>query len=1288
MLMLRKTVRSLRHLLVLSVLAAVLLFAGAAMASEDDPENDLPPPREADASYGDPDVTPWHERTLSPGETYDVGTSQKNTTVYISQPGSYYLKGQSSHCRIVVKSGGVDLYLKDKLNIDPNAYAYVGSSTAAITIEDMGGTVRIISEKDADIYLGGYYYCPAIRKDKHNTKLIFETEDPEHPGTITAYRSITSHSAGIGSVYHLVTSTDVPGNMEFKSGVIIATGGGNAAGIGGGSGTTAEHLLFSGATVTAYGNGAGAGIGSGMNTRTDSISITGGSVTASSENGAGIGSGEANSTLDPAALSGSITITGGTVNATSIRGSGIGAGLKGSIEHIVISGGTITAVSKSGVNGAGIGASGLNTGSLARCHLLEISGGTVYAEAGGECGVGIGSSLVGEKGDTVINISGGYIVAKGGKKGAAIGGGGNGTVAYRNKGHCYVNISGGTVQCGSIHSSYDLSCTITGGSLYCDKKNIDCTPVNGSKEEVLQTEVILFQLGDRVPVTAAEITTGTGAYDYGLHDVVTINGGKVYPWLPYGTAVEKATASGTDYYGKAFSSHSGTLYPPTEIVLDSLAPGKPGAQNGSARGPYGWSKATDLVNAVRPGYILKGYAADRNSNQLVMDTDGTFYENIAGYTGQGGEWKLMGGSITLYALWESDPFTVHFESNVPAGASTVPSGEMADEDFIYPDPKALTRNAFTLPGYRFTGWNTKADGSGTAFADGDDGSPLWPGRGETVTLYAQWKPITYTVRFLGNGATGSMPDRTFTFDTKESLPLNTFVMNGSVFAGWERDIGTLGTRFGDGQTVTNLAREQDAVVELTALWLKSADIMFSVTLDGVPQQGCAITLMHNGTSFSPVFTETEKGVYIADGTGLPPDRYEVFLNGIDTGYEIVFPSADITFFFYFTLSAKKGMNIGTVTVKEGDSKGPLQTTPAGGNKIPFNGTDGYPAGSLFTLTASDIANGYVFSRWSSESEEPEWYNGGKSTDNPVVVSIRGKTVLNAEASPVRYTVIFNANAPLNASTSVKGSMKDQPFVYGRKQFLSKNAYTLQGYVFTGWNTKADSSGTAFADEEDGSSLRPVSGDTVTLYAQWRPVTYTLVFDGNSGQGTMQPQRLTFDRAEKLSPNLFYRPEHYFLGWSLSPEDSTPCYTDGQEVLNLAFKQDARITLFAVWGKLEVSGPDDASVLEGEQAVFTVTAKGSGALSYQWQIDRGSGWEDLKGATEKSYTTSPAKLENDGYLYRCVVTDSRVSVKSRTAKLTVRPIPPTGDESRPFLLLLLALSSSALALAIGKRSGSV
>ena len=253
-----------------------------------------------------------------------------------------------------------------------------------------------------------------------------------------------------------------------------------------------------------------------------------------------------------------------------------------------------------------------------------------------------------------------------------------------------MNISGGTVQCGSIHSSYDLSCTITGGSLYCDKKNVDCTPVNGSKEEVLQTEVILFQLGDRVPVTAAEITTGTGAYDYGLHDVVTINGGKVYPWLPYGTAVEKATASGTDYYGKAFSSHSGTLYPPTEIVLDSLAPGKPGAQNGSARGPYGWSKATDLVNAVRPGYILKGYAADRNSNQLVMDADGTFYENIAGYTGQGGEWKLMGGSITLYALWESDPFTVHFESNVPAGASTVPSGEMADEDFIYPDPKALT----------------------------------------------------------------------------------------------------------------------------------------------------------------------------------------------------------------------------------------------------------------------------------------------------------------------------------------------------------------------------------------------------------------------------------------------------------------------------------------------------------------------------------------------------------------------------------------------------------------------
>ncbi|MCM1188360.1 MAG: InlB B-repeat-containing protein [bacterium] len=58
----------------------------------------------------------------------------------------------------------------------------------------------------------------------------------------------------------------------------------------------------------------------------------------------------------------------------------------------------------------------------------------------------------------------------------------------------------------------------------------------------------------------------------------------------------------------------------------------------------------------------------------------------------------------------------------------------------------LTLNAFSRTGYRFVGWNTRPDGSGESFSDGQEILNLtaenWDGRetdaAGTVTLYAQW----------------------------------------------------------------------------------------------------------------------------------------------------------------------------------------------------------------------------------------------------------------------------------------------------------------------------------------------------------------------------------------------------------------------------------------------------------------------------------------------------------------------------------------------------------------------
>ena len=126
-------------------------------------------------------------------------------------------------------------------------------------------------------------------------------------------------------------------------------------------------------------------------------------------------------------------------------------------------------------------------------------------------------------------------------------------------------------------------------------------------------------------------------------------------------------------------------------------------------------------------------------------------------------------------------------------------------------------NGFTRTGHTFTGWNTKADGTGAAYLPGAD--VAYPAGGRTLTLYAQWGPITYTIRFGGNGASsGMMADLTATYDVKAALPANRYVKSGETFTGWNTKADGSGAMYRNRAEVTNLASGQDDVVVLYAQW--------------------------------------------------------------------------------------------------------------------------------------------------------------------------------------------------------------------------------------------------------------------------------------------------------------------------------------------------------------------------------------------------------------------------------------------------------------------------------------
>ena len=68
------------------------------------------------------------------------------------------------------------------------------------------------------------------------------------------------------------------------------------------------------------------------------------------------------------------------------------------------------------------------------------------------------------------------------------------------------------------------------------------------------------------------------------------------------------------------------------------------------------------------------------------------------------------------------------------------TGSMANQQFTSGVAQALTANAFANGDYYFAGWNTEADGTGTAYADAAMiSADLTNIGGSTVTLYAQWE---------------------------------------------------------------------------------------------------------------------------------------------------------------------------------------------------------------------------------------------------------------------------------------------------------------------------------------------------------------------------------------------------------------------------------------------------------------------------------------------------------------------------------------------------------------------
>ncbi|MBM3158822.1 MAG: T9SS type A sorting domain-containing protein [Bacteroidetes bacterium] len=101
-----------------------------------------------------------------------------------------------------------------------------------------------------------------------------------------------------------------------------------------------------------------------------------------------------------------------------------------------------------------------------------------------------------------------------------------------------------------------------------------------------------------------------------------------------------------------------------------------------------------------------------------------------------------------------------------------------------------------------------------------------------------------------------------------------------------------------------------------------------------------------------------------------------------------------------------------------------------------------------------------------------------------------------------------------------------------------------------------------------------------------------------------------------------------------------------QTANLSF------TVNAGNGPAITTQPANQSACLGNNASFTIASTGT----YQWQVNTGSGFANISGATAATYTVSGVTASMSGNTYRCIVAGQCGNATSSSATLTVNTLP--------------------------------
>ena len=694
--------------------------------------------------------------------------------------------------------------------------------------------------------------------------------------------------------------------------------------------------------------------------------------------------------------------------------------------------------------------------------------------------------------------------------------------------------------------------------------------------------------------------------------------------LPLGTGLSKSgytfggwslTETGTAVTSPYSPSGSRTLYAVWTARQYTITYNANGGTGSQSTGSYTTAAAATTLPTsttfLRTGYSFGGWGASAGSTTQV-----TSYSTSA--------------DATFYVMWTRGSYNVRFLANGAAGTmETQTSSATAN----------LSANTFTFADRTFTGWNTSADGTGTAYTNSQSYPFL-----ANLTLYARWGNV---ITFSSQGATSGSPSRTSQSWTSGSINLptvGTMVKAGYTFSGWTTGSQT----YAGGASYTPTAG-----ITFNPVWTANTyTISYNsnqATGGSVPSSqswttgttaltlsGNSGTLVKTGYTFggwaASVGSTTAVTTYSTSATKIfyaiwTPVNY-AFTYALNGGTSTLPTQASLRIYNSFTLAATPtranynfaGWSNGSTTYgalatfligasTPSTTTFTAQWTPVYTLAYVLNGSPSvvtggglYDSGTVVSLAAAPSFTGYNFGGWLDSS--------GTSRSAGSNFTIVENSTLQARWTAISYSVTYNLGGgsgtlPLQSSLTIGQTFQVAPIV------------SRAGYTFDGWNDGSDT--------YTAGSTYVIGSSNVTLTARWSTIPYTVTFDLGGGEGTLPTQTdgsigSTFSLPVSGSnPSLL---AYTFTGWSdgsaLYQAGSTYTFGASDVTLTAQFSLNGYTKITYSLGTGVGIAPIQASVLEGT----TITIS-SGA-----QVTRANyafaGWNDGTSdyAVGDSYVVGP------------------------------------------------------------------